>query len=131
MWPLAAAQLSEAMGGNGTALYDSLPANRNVSIVGEPSRLAVTCLDSPPPASLDEYPTPEILADEIISALKNISPHFGASVSVGEPDGGCQYWPTAGKGPERFTGPWNATLETPLLIVSNTVRGNLAGQICS
>jgi hypothetical protein len=36
-------------------------------------------------------------------------------------DGGCEFWPTRGRGPKRFTGPWNATLEYPLLIISNTV----------
>ncbi|KAF8184038.1 hypothetical protein K438DRAFT_1123348 [Mycena galopus ATCC 62051] len=34
-------------------------------------------------------------------------------------DGGCQYWPV--RGPERFAGPWNATLEWPMLIVSNPI----------
>jgi hypothetical protein len=58
----------------------------------------------------------------MIHAMQTVSHHFGASVSVGEPDGGCQYWPTRGKGPERFTGPWNASLDIPMLIVSNTVR---------
>jgi hypothetical protein len=56
-----------------------------------------------------------------MKTMREVSPHFGVSVSVGEPDGGCQYWPV--RGPERFVGPWNATLEWPMLIVSNTVGG--------
>ncbi|KAJ7753636.1 hypothetical protein DFH07DRAFT_774037 [Mycena maculata] len=59
------------------------------------------------------------LAAEIMNTMGEVSPHFGSSVSVGEPDGGCHYWPV--RGPERFTGPWNATLEWPMLIVSNTM----------
>ncbi|KAJ6609512.1 hypothetical protein B0H10DRAFT_2297175 [Mycena sp. CBHHK59/15] len=49
-------------------------------------------------------------------------PHFGASLSIGEPDGGCEHWPVCG--PERFNGPWNASLERPMLIISNTVSGS-------
>jgi hypothetical protein len=38
-------------------------------------------------------------------------------------DGGCEFWPTRGRAPERFTGPFNASLEYPLLIIGNTVCG--------
>ncbi|KAE9396452.1 hypothetical protein BT96DRAFT_996708 [Gymnopus androsaceus JB14] len=82
------------------------------------ARLAVTCLDSPRPASPEAFPTAEDLAEQGLKALREVSPHFGLSTGVSEPDGGCQYWPV--DGPERFTGPWNATLETKMLIVSNT-----------
>jgi hypothetical protein len=40
-------------------------------------------------------------------------------VSVGEPDSGCLHWPV--RGPERVAGPWSASLERPMLIVSYTV----------
>lgn len=33
--------------------------------------------------------------------------------------GGCRFWPTNGRIKGRFTGPWNAKLETPMLVVSN------------
>jgi hypothetical protein len=39
----------------------------------------------------------------------------------GQHDGGCEFWPKEARAPEKFTGPWNASLEYPLLIVSNTV----------
>ncbi|KAJ6535070.1 hypothetical protein B0H19DRAFT_1383313 [Mycena capillaripes] len=61
----------------------------------------------------------EDLAAEFLNTMREVPPHFGASVLVGEPDSGCQYWPA--RGPERFAGPWNATLELPMLIVSNTM----------
>nr|GAT45843.1 predicted protein [Mycena chlorophos] len=83
-----------------------------------------SCLDSPPPfedAERSPPPSAEDLAAEFLRTMDHVSSHFGASVSVGEPDGGCHFWPTSGKGPERFTGPWNASLEVPMLIVSNTM----------
>lgn len=119
-WAESALALSQAMSGNGTLLFNKLatprpPSTPHYDLV----RLGVTCIDSPPPTARAEVPTPEDLAAEFIKTMRKVSPHFGASVSVGEPDGGCQYWPV--QGPERFAGPWNATLEWPMLIVSNTV----------
>ncbi|KAJ7032679.1 hypothetical protein C8F04DRAFT_1040285 [Mycena alexandri] len=119
-WSESALAFSQAMAGNGTLLFNKLATPR-----AEPTphydlaRLGVTCVDSPPPKSPAEVPTAEELAAELMKSMREVSPHFGVSVSVGEPDGGCQYWPV--RGPERFTGPWNATLEWPMLIVSNTM----------
>ncbi|KAJ7477355.1 hypothetical protein FB451DRAFT_1242275 [Mycena latifolia] len=105
-WADSALAFAQAMAGNGTMLFDKLATPRAETTPSyDLVRLGVTCMDSPPPASPAEVPTAEDLA---------------ADVSVGEPDGGCQYWPV--RGPERFTGPWNATLQWPMLIVSNTVR---------
>lgn len=115
LWVQATHSLAEAMAGNGTALHNYMTQRG-----GSVTRLGVTCLDSPPPATYKDFPTPEDLADEGLRALEEVSIHFGLSTGISEPDGGCQFWPA--KGPERFTGPWNATLEHPMLIVSNTVR---------
>jgi hypothetical protein len=71
------------------------------------ARLAVTCADSP----WKPVPTAEDVADELLAGLQVNSPHFGASPIITEPDGGCHFWPTRGRAPERFTGPWNASLE--------------------
>ncbi|KAJ6550847.1 hypothetical protein DFH09DRAFT_988697 [Mycena vulgaris] len=119
-WSDSATALAQAMAGNGTMLFDKLatpraPSTPHYDLV----RLGVTCMDSPPPASRADMPSAEDLAAEFLRTMREVSPHFGASVSVGEPDGGCQYWPV--RGPERFVGPWNATLEWPMLIVSNTM----------
>lgn len=84
------------------------------------SRVAVACVDSPPFKNEADWPTAELLVNKTLHDLK-ASPNFGASVHVVEPDGGCQWWPAAGKAPERFTGPFNNKLETPMLILSNTV----------
>ncbi|KAF9072802.1 hypothetical protein BDP27DRAFT_1400715 [Rhodocollybia butyracea] len=117
-WPLAAEVYSSAMAGNATQLYNlfiyRLPLPYRVDL----TRLAVTCLDSPRPESLESFPTAESLTEQGLKSLREMSPHFGLSTGISEPDGGCQYWPV--DGPERFTGPWNATLETKMLIVSNT-----------
>ena len=115
-WPEAAVMFSEAVAGNGTLLFNMLT---NPVVPLGPTRLAVTCLDSPPPRTKDDFPTAEDLADELIKTMVDTSVHFGMSVGVGEPDGGCQFWQV--QGPERFTGPWNATLKIPMLITSNTV----------
>lgn len=113
---------ASAMAGNATELYNLLvrPLPLVDSYQGDLTRLAVTCLDSPRPASPEAFPTAEDLTMQGLKALREVSPHFGLSTGVSEPDGGCQHWPV--DGPERFTGPWNATLETRMLIVSNTVR---------
>ncbi|KAJ3732572.1 hypothetical protein DFJ43DRAFT_1154298 [Lentinula guzmanii] len=118
-WPKVAKVFSSALTGNATELYNLLvhPVTHDPEPYISP-RLAVTCLDSPRPPSPDEFPTAEDLTKQGLKALREVSPHFGLSTGVGEPDGGCQYW--AVDGPERYTGPWNATLETKMLIISNT-----------
>ncbi|KAJ7687836.1 Alpha/Beta hydrolase protein [Mycena rosella] len=119
-WADSATALAEAMAGNGTLLFNKLATPPPASTPSyDLVRLGVTCIDSPPPESSADMPTAEDLAAEFLKTMREVSPHFGASVSVGEPDGGCQYWKFSG--PERFTGPWNATLEWPMLIVSNTM----------
>jgi hypothetical protein len=85
---------------------------------GDLSRLGVTCADSP----WKPVPSAEDLADELLRGLEHTSKHFGTSPIFTEPDGGCHFWPTRGRSSGRFTGPWNSSLEYPLLIVSNTVR---------
>ncbi|KAJ7077615.1 hypothetical protein C8R44DRAFT_689517 [Mycena epipterygia] len=117
-WASSATAFAQAMAGNGTLLFNELaPVERNPHY--DLVRLGVACLDSPPPKSPADMPTAEDLAAEFLRTMREVSPHFGASLSVGEPDGGCQYWPV--RGPERFVGPWNASLERPMLIVSNTM----------
>ncbi|KAF5354449.1 hypothetical protein D9758_012432 [Tetrapyrgos nigripes] len=113
-WPLAAQSYASAFAGNGSAIFNMLSLSYSANY--DLTRLAVTCLDSPSNKSYP--PTPEDLADQALKNLNDVSVHFGVSTGVSEPDGGCEYWPV--KGPERFVGPWNASLDIPLLIVSNT-----------
>ncbi|KAF7317226.1 hypothetical protein HMN09_00457700 [Mycena chlorophos] len=134
LWSESAHAFAEAISGNGTILYNKLTNSYSTRSDFDPtthydlSRLGVSCMDSPPPyedAEKQPAPTPEDLAAEFLRTMELVSPHFGASVSVGEPDGGCQFWPTAGRGPERFAGPWGVGfqegMEVPMLIVSNTM----------
>ncbi|KAJ7022172.1 hypothetical protein C8F04DRAFT_1049147 [Mycena alexandri] len=121
-WADSALAFSQAMKGNGTLLFNKLATPRKQSTPHyDLARLAVTCMDSlPPPSSPADMPTPEDFATEFIKTIREVSPHFGSSVAISTPDaGGCQYW--SQRGPERFKGPWNTTLEWPMLIVSNTM----------
>lgn len=112
-WPSYASALSSALEGNATALYNTLVQPIQESSSSDLSRLAVTCMDSP----TSEFPTAKELAQDSLDALEGS--RFASAASIMEPDGGCQYWPVKPK--ENFVGPWNATLETPMLIVTNTV----------
>lgn len=126
-WPSFARSLVDAMEGDGSGLVNLLLPQLvlnpgRTQAAPDLQRLAVTCLDSPPPLSPDDFPTPEQLADIGLATIQNVSRHFGMSASISEPDGGCQFWPVTP--PERFIGPWNHTLKNPILIVSNTVSHN-------
>lgn len=122
LWPAWSKALAQAMSGDGQEVYNSLAgvAGPDALANADLARLGVTCADSPPPKSRKEFPTAEDLADELMGTMRTVSPRFGAHVHLGEQDGGCQFWPTAGRGPERFAGPWNHTLKVPMLITSNT-----------
>ncbi|KAJ7171065.1 hypothetical protein C8R46DRAFT_1087578 [Mycena filopes] len=82
-------------------------------------RLAISCGDALPYAEGEVWPTAEEIVDDILVTMKT-SPRFGATVHLMEQHGGCQFWPGTGVGPTRFTGPFNKTLATPALIVSNS-----------
>ncbi|KAH7345035.1 TAP-like protein-domain-containing protein [Rhizoctonia solani] len=120
-WPTIAENLKKAMNGDPTAIMNDLVPNQSrlVADKGDLYRYAVTCLDSLPFDGPSTWPTAETLADEAINRIRKVSPHFGISATLSEPDGGCEFWPA--KGAERFTGPWNHTLAYPVLIASTMV----------
>ncbi|KLO10605.1 alpha/beta-hydrolase [Schizopora paradoxa] len=119
IWGVGSKFLAEAMAGDGTALYNLLLPDYDITAPdSDLARLAVSCLDAPRSKTQAEFPTPEMMTDVALEAIRDVSPHFGASMSWGEPDGGCQFWPV--EGPERFIGPWNHTLSNKILIISNT-----------
>jgi hypothetical protein len=121
LWPATAAALADAMRGNATRALTLVLGSPEARTHGaDLSRLGVTCADSPHTPA----PRAEDVADELLAGLAHTSAHFGASPVFTEPDGGCEFWPTRGRAAERFAGPWNASLAYPLLIVSNTVRGD-------
>ena len=98
------------MAGDGSAILDAVNAKELVDL----ERSAVTCNDARPFAG----PTPDAFVAAQLAAMAVT--RFALAVVTHEPDSGCEFWPAAP--PERFGGPWNATLRNPILIVSNTVR---------
>ncbi|TBU51516.1 TAP-like protein-domain-containing protein [Dichomitus squalens] len=108
-WPQIAAGLAEAMRGDGAAVLNVVNTRELVDL----ERSAVSCNDQRPFAP----PTAETIVDAGLEVLKHVSRFFW-SVIIAEPDSGCQYWPVTP--PERYLGPWNKTLNNPILIISNT-----------
>ncbi|KAE8257354.1 hypothetical protein A4X13_0g2406 [Tilletia indica] len=123
-----APSLVEAMAGNGTQLYylaiQTFSTDLHEKDQNELSRAAVSCGDAPPyedpKAGNWPTPSPELLLNLTLHNFKTYTPHFAASALSMEPDGGCEWHPASGRTPDRFTGPWNSTLNTPMLIISNT-----------
>ncbi|GAB1518887.1 hypothetical protein RhiTH_001952 [Rhizoctonia solani] len=120
-WSPIAESLKKAMNGDPTAIMNDLvpDSSRPVADKGDLYRYAVTCLDALPFDDPSTWPTAEQLADQAINRIRKVSPHFGISATLSEPDGGCEFWPA--KGVERFTGPWNHTLAYPILVASTAV----------
>ncbi|KAL0947938.1 hypothetical protein HGRIS_010569 [Hohenbuehelia grisea] len=116
LWPKWASLFGGALSGDARPLYDF--AIRQAIGGYDYARTAVSCADAPESNDVD-FPTPEDLAEEAVRTISEVSPRFGVSIEFSEPDGGCQFWPY--RSPGRFSGPWNATLATPMLIVSNTL----------
>ncbi|THH28990.1 hypothetical protein EUX98_g5196 [Antrodiella citrinella] len=79
------------------------------------SRTAVACNDQP----LFKAPTIEEMVDERLYVYQNVSRFAFAAENVEYVDFGCQYWPAMP--PEKFQGPWNHTLQNPILVLSNTL----------
>ncbi|EJD54339.1 hypothetical protein AURDEDRAFT_156120 [Auricularia subglabra TFB-10046 SS5] len=117
-WPYIASAYAQALSGDPTPLYDffatppQLPPTPDPN--GDLARSAVSCADSDVSkrgASAKE------LAHGTLEVLK-VTPRFALSPPTFEPDGACEFWPTKGREPERFTGPFNHTLANPMLILS-------------
>lgn len=110
-WRAASAGLAQAMAGNGTFVMDAT----ELVFGGDMARQAVSCNDNAP----FKVPPAEEVVDAFLDVFHNVS-RLGLAVVTTEPDAGCQYWPVTP--PERFQGPWNHTLSSPILILSNSVR---------
>lgn len=122
-WQQFAKELASAMyEGDGEYLYAQVVQAPDYGS-SDLQRSAVTCADVPPshPYNPHTNPTARDLVAEMNYVLNEVSPHFGASLTVSEEDGGCHFWPYYGDEVERFAGPWNHTLAQPMLIVSNVV----------
>lgn len=90
-------------------------------IPGDIARQLISCMDQRPynAGRPETWPTAKDLTDAGLYTLKHVSPRFGLSVSLQEPDGGCQFLaPMVNQIPERFSGPFNHTLRNPILIAN-------------
>ncbi|KZV90919.1 hypothetical protein EXIGLDRAFT_837491, partial [Exidia glandulosa HHB12029] len=117
-WPQIARLFAQALDGDPTPLYDlrtrvlELPPRANE--MGDLSRSAVSCADA---YVTKDGANPEELTATTLELLK-LTPRFALTVPSTEPDGACEFWPTQGREPERFAGPWKDTLASPMLVVS-------------
>ncbi|CAL1710000.1 unnamed protein product [Somion occarium] len=110
IWRFAARQIALAMQGDGSGILNFLHAWR---LYVDLERPAVSCNDAPrftPPSA-------EEVVDEYLHVYHNVSRFIFSTITT-EPDSGCQFWPVTPA--ERYTGPWNHTLNNPILILSNT-----------
>lgn len=108
-WQVASAGLAQAIAGNGTFVMDAT----ELVFGDDMARQAVSCNDNAP----FKVPPAEEVVDALLDVFHNVS-RLGLAVVTTEPDAGCQYWPVTP--PERFQGPWNHTLSSPILILSNS-----------
>ncbi|TFK81819.1 alpha/beta-hydrolase [Polyporus arcularius HHB13444] len=108
-WPHAAEAFAAAMAGDASAVMDAVNQKELVDL----ERSAVSCNDNKPFA----LPKPEDVIDEALFVQQHVT-RFGLTITISEPDSGCQYWPVTP--PERYLGPWNSTTKNPILIISNT-----------
>ncbi|GAA4671886.1 alpha/beta fold hydrolase [Phytohabitans rumicis] len=115
LWPEAAAALEMAIQGDGSAIKDA--ANFDSSEVFhrlvEPGQ-AISCADSPARQDAADWP-------RVVRKLTKISRIGGAPVGWGM-GAACTSWPT--RNTNRYTGPWNATTRTPILLLGNRYEPN-------
>ncbi|KAH7100473.1 hypothetical protein BKA62DRAFT_757946 [Auriculariales sp. MPI-PUGE-AT-0066] len=113
-----------AIGGNYTLLSQQMlqPITFTSSpIPGDVSRALISCMDtvSYNPDQPKTWPSLKQVTDELLNTLRSVSPRFGISTLLAEQDGFCQFLHSTQKLPERYNGPWNAKLKTPVLILNN------------
>jgi hypothetical protein len=114
-WPDASRDIAAAIAGNAGPMLSGLLAHS--ASLTDLENEAVTCADSA--SSSTTSPTPEEVAVEYQDIFANMSRWgLGHSTVAGSP---CEHWPAQLAPPERFGGPWNATLSNPILIISNEV----------
>lgn len=117
-WPHIARAYAQALSGDPTLLYDFLATPPELPPMPDPNgdlaRSAVSCADS---YVSKRGASAEELGRGTLEVLK-VTPRFALSPVTFEPDGACEFWPTKGHEPERFTGPFNHTLANPMLILS-------------
>lgn len=116
-WPALASNLAAALEGNGVPivnsaldkieLNDTLPARTSAAIY------AVTCVDTPDFKGVDKRKAIDDVVNEMAISQKLTSRHFSAlDIDM------CHHW--TAREVERFTGPFNHTLNREILVIGNT-----------
>jgi pimeloyl-ACP methyl ester carboxylesterase len=110
-WPQLAQYLEDAANGDGSAL-ETIARTTPPAKGGSPPPLAIGCADSPARRPLRSWPT--VMGRRL--------------TGIGGPVVGwwlwapCAAWPVASA--ERYTGPWNARTENPILVVGTRFDPN-------
>ena len=109
-WPQFATDLEAAINGDATNLKIAAQAQQTPEGFAEfTTSAAITCADGP--------------ARQPVSAWPEVIDHFTAVSELWGPRNGWGFWAPCASGwpahdPQRYTGPWNATTKTPILLVN-------------
>ena len=109
-WPQFATDLEAAINGDATNLKIAAQAQQTPEGFAEfTTSAAITCADGP--------------ARQPVSAWSEVIDHFTAVSMLWGPRNGWGFWAPCASGwpadaPNRYTGPWNATTKTPILLVN-------------
>jgi pimeloyl-ACP methyl ester carboxylesterase len=116
LWPPVAAALELAIQGDGSAVKDAAHFNTSEEFhrLVEPGQ-AILCADSPARQHAAQWP-------QVVQKLTKVSRIGGAPLGWGV-GAACASWPT--RDTNRYTGPWNATTRTPILLLSNRYEPNM------
>ena len=109
-WPQFATDLEAAINGDATNLKIAAQAQQTPEGFAEfTTSAAITCADGP--------------ARQPVSAWPEVIDHFTDVSKLWGPRNGWGFWAPCASGwpahdPQRYTGPWNATTKTPILLVN-------------
>lgn len=110
-WPQFAADLEAAVGGDASALKTAAQALQSpAGLSAAATSAAISCVDGP--ASVPSAQWPQAIA-QFTEAGRLWGPVLGWWLWAPCASG----WPAAGT--DRYAGPWNATTDTPILLINN------------
>jgi pimeloyl-ACP methyl ester carboxylesterase len=109
VWPQAAAALEAAIQGDASAVATIARtfASDQIRMAIQEESAALICADSPARQPASAWP-------RVVDHLEAVS-HIGGPVVGWLVGATCASWPTPSA--DRYTGPWNATTEHPILVV--------------
>jgi pimeloyl-ACP methyl ester carboxylesterase len=109
VWPQAAAALEAAIQGDASAVATIARtfASDQIRMAVQEQSAALICADSPARQPASTWP-------QVVDRLEAVS-HIGGPVVGWLVGATCASWPTPSA--DRYTGPWNATTEHPILVI--------------